>query len=74
MYSRFRWQILLVAIEAILTIANMQFGQEMVLVMQTMHAQRWQYLDRVDKHCFLPLKMHTGITKTLEFGHKTDMF
>ena len=37
---------------AILTTANMQFGQEMALVMQTTHAQRWQYPDRVDKHLF----------------------
>ena len=27
-------------------------GQEMALVMQTMHAQRWQYSDRVDKRLF----------------------
>ena len=27
----------------------MQFGQEMALVMQTTHAQPWQYPDRVDK-------------------------
>ena len=24
--------------------------------------------------CFLPLKMYTGITKTLEFQYKTGMF
>ena len=36
----------------ILTITNMQFGQEMALVMQTMHAQRWQYPNRVYKHLF----------------------
>ena len=32
--------------------ANTQFGQEMVLVMQTTQAQRWQYPDRVDKRLF----------------------
>ena len=32
--------------------ANTQFGQEMALVMQTTHAQRWQYPDRVDKRLF----------------------
>ena len=37
---------------SILAIANTQFGQEMALVMQTTHAQRWQYPDRVDKRLF----------------------
>ena len=36
----------------ILATANTQFGQEMVLVMQTTHAQRWQYPDRVNKRLF----------------------
>ena len=36
----------------ILATANTQFGQEMALVMQTTHVQRWQYPDRVDKHLF----------------------
>ena len=36
----------------ILAIANTQFDQEMALVVQTMHAQRWQYPDRVDKRLF----------------------
>ena len=36
----------------ILATANTQFGQEMALVMQTTHAQRWQYPDRVDKRSF----------------------
>ena len=52
MYSGFRWQTLLVAIEVILAIANTQFGQEMALVMPTTHAQRWQYPNCVDKHLF----------------------
>ena len=33
---------------AILATHNTQFGQEMALVMQTTHAQRWQYPDHVD--------------------------
>ena len=32
----------------ILATRNTQFGQEMALVKQTTHAQRWQYPDRVD--------------------------
>ena len=32
----------------ILATRNTQFDQEVALVMQTTHAQRWQYLDRVD--------------------------
>ena len=36
----------------ILATANTQFGQEMALVMQTTHAQRWQYPDRVNKRLF----------------------
>ena len=36
----------------ILATANTQFGQEMALVMQTAHAQRWQYPDRVVKRLF----------------------
>ena len=36
----------------IFTIANTQFGQEMALVMQTMHAQCWQYPDHVDERLF----------------------
>ena len=35
-----------------LATTNMQFGQEMALVIQTMHAQHWQYPDRVDKRLF----------------------
>ena len=34
--------------ETILATRNTQFGQEVALVMQTTHAQRWQYPDRVD--------------------------
>ena len=34
--------------EAILTTRNTQFGQELALVMQTTHAQRWQYPGCVD--------------------------
>ena len=30
----------------------MQFGQEMAIVMQTTHAQRFRYPDRVDKRLF----------------------
>ena len=51
-----------------------QFGQELALVMQTTHAQRWQYPDVSTCVCFLPLKMYTGITKILEFEYKTCMF
>ena len=47
--------------------ANTQFGQEMALVMQTTHAQPWQYPDRVDKHLFSSIEMCIGITKILEF-------
>ena len=36
----------------ILATANTQFGQEMSLVKETTHAQRWQYPDRVDKRLF----------------------
>ena len=39
-------------ISIILATANTQFGQEMALVMQTTHAQHWQYPDRVDKRLF----------------------
>ena len=40
------------ALHAILATANTQFGREMALVMQTAHAQRWQYPDRVGKRLF----------------------
>ena len=47
----------------------------MALVMQTTHAQRRQYIPIVSTSvCFLPLEMHTGITKILEFEYNTDMF
>ena len=42
----------MVTIVAILATANTQFDQEMALVVQTTHAQRWQYPDRVDKRLF----------------------
>ena len=61
--------------QSILATANMQFGQEMALVMQTTHAQRWQYPDRVDKRSFSSIEnVHRYITKILEFEYKTDMF
>ena len=46
----------------------------MALVMQTTHAQRWQYPDSVDKRLFSSIENYTGITKILEFEYKTDMF
>ena len=58
----------------ILAAANMQFGQEMALVMQTTHAQRWQYPDRVDKRLFSSIENVHGYTKILEFEYKTYMF
>ena len=33
---------------SILATRDTKFGQEVALVMQTTHAQRWQYPDRVD--------------------------
>ena len=57
----------------ILATANMQLGQEMGLVMQTMHST--DSIPIVSTNvCFLPLKLYTGITKILEFEYKTDMF
>ena len=47
----------------ILATANTQFGQEMALVMQTMHTQRWQYPDRVDKRCVF---FHWKCTQVLQ--------
>ena len=41
----------------ILATRDTQFGQELALVMQTTHAQRWQYPDVSTWVCFLPLKM-----------------
>ena len=58
----------------ILATRDTQFGQELALVMQTTHAQRWHYPDVSTGICFLPLKMYTGITKILEFEYKTCMF
>ena len=55
----------------ILATAYTQFGQEMALVMQSTHAQRWQSPDRVDKHLFSSIEMYAGITKILEFEYKT---
>ena len=60
--------------KAILATRDTQVGQELALVMQTTHAQRWQYPDVSTRVCFLPLKMYTGITKILEFEYKTCMF
>ena len=48
--GKFKWNLSLC--RWILATANTQFGQEMALVMQTTHAQRWQYPDRVDKRLF----------------------
>ena len=64
------------SIKTILATRNTQrlIGQEQALVMQTTHAQRWQYPDVSTRVCFLPLKMYTGITKILEFEYKTCMF
>ena len=45
---------------SILATRDTQFGQELALVMQTTHAQRWQYPDVSTRVCFLPLKMYTG--------------
>ena len=49
---QFAWVFLSLHVQPILATANTQFGQEMALVMQTTHAQRWQYPDRVDKRLF----------------------
>ena len=43
----------------IIATRDTQFGQELALVMQTTHAQRWQYPDVSTCVCFLPLKMYT---------------
>ena len=59
---------------SILATRDTQFGQELALVMQTTHAQRWQYPDVSTRVYFLPLKMYTGIAKILEFEYKTCMF
>ena len=59
----------LVAKTPILATANMQFGQEMALVMRSTDS-----IPIVStSFCFLPLKMYTGITKILEFEYKTDV-
>ena len=58
----------------ILATRDTQFGHELALVMQTTHAQRWQYPDVSTRVCFLPLKMYTGITKILEVEYETCMF
>ena len=51
------------SLSQILATRDMQFGQELALVMQTTHAQRWQYPDVSTRVCFLPLKMYTGYYK-----------
>ena len=58
--------------KAILATRDMQFGQEVALVMQTTHAQRMRSADSIPivstSICFLPLKLYTGITKIWKFG------
>ena len=49
-----------------LATSNTLFGQEMVLVMQTPHAQRWYFLYRVDKRLFSSIEnVHRYYTNPL---------
>ena len=58
----------------ILATRDMQFGQELALVMQTTHAQRWQYPDVSTRVCFLPLKCTQVLQKSLSLSIKHACF
>ena len=53
-----QWPVMAWSKWSILATRDTQFGQQLALVMQTTHAQHWQYPDVSTRVCFLPLKMY----------------
>ena len=77
LHDAIAWYLHCIHASAILATANMQFGQEMTLVMQTTHAQRWQYPNRVDKRLFSSIEnvhRYYNLQKLLSLSIKQTCF